>query len=104
MIHNHVKEQLLMRHITLLIARVVLGAYMFVHGTQKLFGWFGGPGLDAASKGFAGMGLTPGKPMAALAGSSEAVGGVLTAVGLADPFGPVAIAGAMTVATAVHRP
>jgi putative oxidoreductase len=92
-----------MRHVYLLAARVVLGAYMFVHGAQKLFGWFGGPGLDAAGQGFAGMGLTPGKPMAALAGGAELTGGVLTAVGVADPLGSIAITGAMTVASAVHR-
>ncbi|MGD0833761.1 MAG: DoxX family membrane protein [Candidatus Dormibacteria bacterium] len=41
--------------------------------------------------------------MAVLAGASELAGGVLTATGIADPLGPVAIAGAMSVATAVHR-
>jgi putative oxidoreductase len=92
-----------MRNVTLLVGRIVLGAYMFVHGAQKLFGWFGGPGLSTAGKGFAGMGLTPGVPMAALAGGSEVAGGVLTAIGLADPFGPIAITGAMTIAGAVHR-
>jgi putative oxidoreductase len=92
-----------MRHVTLLVTRLVLGAYMIVHGAQKLFGAFGGPGLDTAGKGFAAMGLTPGKPNAALAGVSELGGGVLMATGALDPLGPMAIAGAMTVASAVHR-
>src|SRR5690606_7857285 len=70
---------------------------------QKLFGVFGGNGLDATAAGFETIGLTPGKPMAALAGASELAGGVLTATGIADPLGPVAIASTMTVATLVHR-
>ena len=84
-------------------ARAVLGGYVAAHGAQKLFGSFGGPGLDAAARGFEHMGLKPGKPMATLAAISELGGGVLTATGIADPLGPVAVAGAMTVATAVHR-
>jgi putative oxidoreductase len=85
-------------------ARAVLGAYLFVHGAQKLFGWFGGHGLDATATGFERMGLKPGREMATLAGASEMVGGALTATGIADPLGPLTIAGAMTVASAVHRP
>jgi putative oxidoreductase len=92
-----------MRNLTLLATRTVLGAYMIVHGAQKLFGAFDGPGLDKAGQGFHAMGLTPGKPHAALAGASELGGGVLTAAGALDPLGPLAIAGAMTVAATVHR-
>jgi putative oxidoreductase len=92
-----------MRSTTLLAARTVLGGYLAAHGAQKLFGVLEGPGLDKAGAGFQSMGLTPGKPMATLAAVSEFGGGLLTAVGVADPLGPVAIAGAMVVATAVHR-
>jgi putative oxidoreductase len=92
-----------MRNVMLLGTRLVLGSYLAVHGAQKLFGAFGGPGLERAGAGFERIGLTPGKPMAALAGATELGGGVLTAVGLADPVGPLAIAGAMTVASATHR-
>lgn len=56
-----------MRDIALLGARLVVGGYLAVHGAQKLFGAFGGAGLDRAGAGFERMGLTPGKPMAALA-------------------------------------
>ena len=83
--------------------RVVLGGYLAAHGAQKLFGAFGGPGLDLAAQGFGAMGLKPAREMAALAGGSEVVGGVLTATGIADPLGPLMIAGSMTVATAAHR-
>jgi putative oxidoreductase len=92
-----------MRDVTLLGARLVLGGYLAVHGAQKLFGAFGGGGLDKAGAGFERIGLTPGKPMAALAGATELGGGLLTALGAADPAGPLAIMGAMTVASATHR-
>jgi putative oxidoreductase len=92
-----------MRDVLLLGTRLVLGSYLAVHGAQKLFGAFGGPGLDQAGAGFDRIGLTPGKPMAALAGATELGGGVLTVAGAADPAGPLAIIGAMTVASATHR-
>jgi putative oxidoreductase len=93
----------MLRNIAQLGGRVVLGGYIAVHGAQKLFGAFDGPGLAKTGAGFAGLGLKPGKPMATLAGVSELAGGVLTATGIADPLGPIAIAGAMSVAVAVHR-
>jgi putative oxidoreductase len=92
-----------MRDTALLGARLVLGGYLAVHGAQKLFGLFGGRGLDATGAGFERIGLTPGKPMAALAGASELGGGLLTATGLAAPLGPVALIGTMVVASATHR-
>jgi putative oxidoreductase len=87
----------------LLITRVIFGSYLAVHGAQKLFGSFGGHGLDATGAGFESLGMKPGKVMAAVAGASELGGGVLTATGIADPLGPLAIAGTMVVASAVHR-
>jgi putative oxidoreductase len=87
----------------LLGTRLVLGSYLAVHGAQKLFGAFGGPGLDQAGTGFDRIGLSPGKPMAALAGATELGGGLLTVAGAADPAGPLAIMGAMTVASMTHR-
>jgi putative oxidoreductase len=92
-----------MRHLGLLIARVVFGTYLAVHGAQKLFGAFKGPGLDKAGAGFEHIGLRPGKPFAALAGASELSGGVLTATGIAAPLGPLIIAGTMAVASTTHR-
>jgi len=92
-----------MRSIPLLAARTVLGGYLAAHGAQKLFGSFGGRGLDTTAKGFESMGLRPGKAMAALAGASELGGGVLTAAGIAYPLGPLALAGTMAVAATTHR-
>jgi putative oxidoreductase len=91
-----------MRDTGLLGLRLTLGGYLAAHGAQKLFGALEGPGLDETATQFHHVGLKPSRAMAALAGGSEFVGGLLTAAGLADPVGPVAIAGAMTVATTVH--
>jgi putative oxidoreductase len=92
-----------MRSLGLLITRTIFGSYLAVHGAQKLFGSFGGYGLDATGNAFGAMGLKPGKLMATVAGASELGGGVLTATGIADPLGPLAIAGTMVVASTVHR-
>lgn len=92
-----------MRHVGLFLARVVFGCYLAAHGAQKLFGAFGGHGLEATGAGFDKMGMKPGKLMAAVAGASELGGGLLTATGIADPLGPLMIAGTMSVASTVHR-
>jgi putative oxidoreductase len=91
------------RHVGLLVARVVFGGYLFVHGAQKLFGWFDGPGLEKTAAGFETRGMRPGKVMAAVAGASELGGGLLTATGIADPLGPLIIVGTMAVASTTHR-
>lgn len=92
-----------MRHAGLFAARAVLGGYLAVHGAQKLFGSFEGPGLEATAAGFESLGMKPGKTMAALAGASELGGGLLTVTGVAEPLGPLMIAGTMVVASATHR-
>jgi putative oxidoreductase len=91
------------RDFALLIGRTVLGGYLAAHGAQKLFGSFGGPGLDPVASAFDQIGLRPGRAMATAAGLSEFGGGILTIAGLADPLGPVAIAGTMAVASTTHR-
>jgi len=92
-----------MRSTLLFGARVVVGGYLAVHGAQKLFGAFGGPGLEKTAAGFERIGLAPGRQMAALAGAAELGGGLLTVAGAADPAGPLAIIGTMAVASATHR-
>jgi putative oxidoreductase len=96
-------EEFIVRHVGLFIARVVFGCYLAVHGAQKLFGAFGGRGLEATGAGFDKLGMKPGKLMAAVAGASELGGGLLTATGIADPLGPLMIAGTMAVASTTHR-
>lgn len=92
-----------MRNLGLLIARLVVGGYLAVHGAQKLFGAFGGRGLEATATTLGRQGFRPAKAAAMLAGASEFGGGLLTATGIADPLGPVAIAGTMAVAATTHR-
>jgi putative oxidoreductase len=92
-----------MRSTLLFGARMVVGGYLAVHGSQKLFGAFGGPGLEKTAAGFERIGLAPGRQMAALAGAAELGGGLLTVAGAADPAGPLAIIGTMAVASATHR-
>jgi len=87
----------------LLILRLVVGALFVGHGTQKLFGWFGGGGLQGTGQFYGSAGYRPGVPMAMLAGASEAGGGVLLVFGLLTPLGAAAIIGVMVNATfAVH--
>jgi putative oxidoreductase len=89
----------------LFIIRAVLGLLLVGHGTQKLFGWFGGHGLDGTGGFFEQVGHSPGRPMAALAGMSEAGGGLLLFLGLFTPLGAAAVIGVMTVAAvSVHGP
>jgi putative oxidoreductase len=82
-----------------LIVRLAQGTLMAGHGAQKLFGSFGGPGLEGTSGFMEMLGLKPGRPWATLAGLSEFGGGVLTALGLLNPLGPLGVIGAMAMAT-----
>jgi putative oxidoreductase len=80
------------------LLRVLVGLLFVGHGTQKLFGWFGGGGLDETADAFESMGLRPGKPNAAAAGLAEAGGGVLLALGLATPLAAASLNGVMLTA------
>jgi putative oxidoreductase len=62
--------------------RVGAGAIFAAHGAQKLFGWFGGYGLEGTAGWMTSIGLEPGLLMAAMAGSAEFFGGLLLIVGL----------------------
>jgi len=87
----------------LLIVRVVVGLLMAAHGSQKLFGWFGGYGLTGTGGFFEGLGFRPGRLFAAAAGATEFGGGVLVALGLLGPVGPALIVSVMIVAAiSVH--
>ena len=81
------------------IVRLAQGSLMAGHGAQKLFGSFGGPGLEGTSGFMEMLGMRPGRPWAYLAGLSEFGGGVLTALGLLNPLGPLGIIGSMSMAT-----
>ncbi|MFF7636476.1 DoxX family protein [Kitasatospora sp. NPDC008050] len=85
----------------LLLLRVALGLTMAAHGSQKLFGWFGGGGLTGTGKFFTMSGYPAGKAMAAVAGLSESLGGLGLAVGLLTPLAGAALVGTMINALAV---
>jgi putative oxidoreductase len=82
----------------LLIIRVVFGLLMIGHGTQKLFGWFGGYGLTGSSGFVASRGFAPAKFWTATGSLSESVGGLLFLLGFLSPLGSIAIAAAMLTA------
>lgn len=88
----------------LLALRTTVGGVLFAHGAQKLFGWFGGGGLEATAQGMEHMGFEPGRRNALAAGLGEAGGGALLALGLATPAAGSIVAGTMTGAAAVHFP
>jgi putative oxidoreductase len=88
----------------LLLARLVFGTLMAAHGSQKLFGWLGGYGLDGTAGFFEGIGFRPGRFFAALASVSEIGGGVLIALGLLNPVGAALVVAVMIVAASVHWP
>ncbi|MEH6593581.1 MAG: DoxX family protein [Halioglobus sp.] len=62
--------------------RIGAGVIFAAHGAQKLFGWFGGYGLEGTAGWMASIGLEPGMLLAALAGSAEFFGGLLLIIGL----------------------
>ena len=88
-----------MGNLAALILRVVLGGLMAGHGAQKLFGSFGGPGLEGTTGFMEMLGLKPGRPWAWLAALSEFGGGVLTLLGFLTPLGPIGVIGSMAMAT-----
>ncbi|WP_413760618.1 DoxX family protein [Streptomyces sp. MMBL 11-3] len=87
--------------IGLLILRVAIGLTVAAHGTQKLFGWFGGGGLDGTGQFFEMSGYPSGKAMAVVAGLSETLGGLGLVLGLCTPLAGAAVLGTMINALAV---
>jgi putative oxidoreductase len=80
----------------LAVLRTILGVLFIGHGTQKLFGWFEGEGLQDTGDSFDAIGLRPGRHQATTAGISETVGGALIATGFMTPVGAALITGVMT--------
>src|SRR5215472_4976672 len=90
----------------LLLARLILGVIFFYHGTQKLFGWFGGYGLKGTGGFFEGaLGMKPGVLFAFASGAAELAGGLLILTGWLNPVGPALIVSVMFIAIlTVHLP
>jgi putative oxidoreductase len=86
-----------------LIARVAIGLLMAAHGSQKLFGWFGGHGLKGTGQFFGQLGFHPSGLFAAAAALGEVTSGLLVALGLFGPVGPAIMIAVMVVAAiSVH--
>jgi putative oxidoreductase len=87
----------------LLIARSVLGLLLAAHGSQKLFGWFGGAGLSGTAAFFQSLGFHPGRPFVMVAALGEFGGGLSLALGLVQPAASAVIISVLIVAIAtVH--
>jgi putative oxidoreductase len=88
-----------------LAVRGIVGPLFVGHGTQKLFGWFGGHGLEGTGGFFESIGLRPGKRHATAAGTAEALGGALLTLGAATPLAATMVSGTMiTAIRKVHAP
>jgi putative oxidoreductase len=87
----------------LTVLRVIAGLTFAAHGAQKLFGWFGGYGLDGVAQWMESIGLTPGYLMALLAGSAEFFGGLALIFGLlARPAAAVLAVTMLVAIVSVH--
>jgi putative oxidoreductase len=80
------------------LARITIGLLFAGHGTQKLFGWFGGDGPEGTGTFFESIGLRPGRRYALTAGIAETAGGALFAAGAATPAAAAAVSGSMITA------
>jgi putative oxidoreductase len=81
-----------------LALRIPIGIIFMAHGAQKLFGWFGGYGLEGTGGWMESIGLAPGFLMALLAGSAELFGGLFILLGLLIRLSSIALAFTMVVA------
>ncbi len=85
----------------LLILRVVIGLTVAAHGAQKLFGWWGGPGMTTWTGAMTRMRIRPAVPWAWISALAELLGGLALAVGLLSPLGSFGVIGSMLVAVAL---
>ena len=81
-----------------LLVRAVVGGLFIGHGTQKLLGWFGGPGPDGTGQMMDKLEMHPPKVQAMAAGVTETAGGALLAAGLATPLAAAGLIGVMSTA------
>jgi putative oxidoreductase len=81
-----------------LVARTVIGGLFVGHGTQKLFGWFGGPGLEGTAGMMESLQMNPPRRHAMAAGLAETAGGALLTAGLATPLAAASLIGSQITA------
>jgi len=81
-----------------LALRLVVGLGFAAHGSQKLFGSFGGHGVNGTAGFFEQIGMRPARAHAVAAGTAELGGGLLFAAGLLTPLAAAALIAVMTTA------
>lgn len=86
----------------MLVLRIVVGTVMFFHGSEKLFGWWGGDGVSGATDFFARQGYRPPALMAVVAGVSETAAGALLIVGLVTPLACLLLVSTLVNVLALH--
>ncbi len=79
----------------LLLLRLAFGLALAAHGSQKLFGWFGGRGPAGTTTSFGALGYRVPALMALAAGLGELGGGLLLALGLLTPLAAFLLATVM---------
>jgi putative oxidoreductase len=85
----------------LVLARLVIGLVAAAHGSQKLFGWFGGAGMPGFTKMMEGLQVRPARLWAMVAALTETLGGLMLALGLLTPIVAAALFGNFVVAAVV---
>lgn len=91
--------------LSILILQLGVGLTFAAHGAQKVFGWWGGPGLAGWEAGMERMGFRPARPFAVVSALVELVGGVLLAVGFLTPLAAAAlVAQSVVIIGHVHLP
>lgn len=93
------KSEPIAPHFGLLLLRCVLGAVFFFHGCQKLFGVFGGDGLDGTARFMSSLGLPLPMASAVLVACAEFFGSIALFTGLYMQLAITPLAFAMLVAT-----
>ena len=85
--------------------RGLIGGLFVGHGTQKLFGWFDGPGLEGTGGMMEKLEMRPPRRHAVIAGAAETTGGTLLALGALTPVATTLLTSTMTTAIRkVHAP
>jgi putative oxidoreductase len=88
--------------VAVLILRLIIFVVMFFHGTQKLFGWWNGRGLDGAEAFFRSLGFRPPRLVALVASATETLASVLLLLGLVTPLSVAMLTGIYTNIAAIH--
>jgi putative oxidoreductase len=92
-----------MMDLGILVIRLMVGLTIAAHGSQKLFGWWGGPGVEGFHGWLSGMNLKPARLWTYVAALAEFAGGLGVALGVLTPIAAMAVLGAMlTAVLTVH--